>query len=109
VGLSFSISRRGSRSTYLAPDPADADPGTGSSRAACRTRNDWFTNGDGIFNDRPAGVGRNTLRTRISGAVDTAYLISFRKGHCDYGHPREEFTGGSVSNVAAFQIPCDTA
>jgi hypothetical protein len=63
------------------------------------------TNGDGIFNDRPAGIGRNTLRTEDQWGLSmyAAYLISFRKrATAITGIRATEFTGGSVSNVAAF-------
>ncbi len=63
------------------------------------------TNGDGIFNDRLAGVGRNTLRTEDQWGLSmyAAYMISFRKrATAITGIRATEFTGGSVSNVAAF-------
>src|SRR4029077_5649615 len=62
-------------------------------------------NGDGIFNDRTAGVGRNTLRTEDQWGLSmyASYMISFRKrATAITGIRATEFTGGSVSNVAAF-------
>jgi hypothetical protein len=62
-------------------------------------------NGDGIFNDRPAGVGRNTLRAQDQWALSmyVGYTVSFRKRAVAItGVRATAFTGSSVSNVAAF-------
>jgi hypothetical protein len=63
------------------------------------------TNGDGVFNDRPAGVARNTLRAEDQWALSmyAAYIISFRKrATAITGVRASEFTGSQVSGVAAF-------
>jgi len=62
-------------------------------------------NRDGIFNDRPAGVGRNTLRAEDQWALSmyVGYIISFRKrATAITGVRATEFSGGSISNVAAY-------
>jgi hypothetical protein len=62
-------------------------------------------NGDGIFNDRPAGVGRNTLRGDDQWMLSTylAYIIPLRKRATPLtGIRATEFTGSTVSNVAAY-------
>jgi hypothetical protein len=62
-------------------------------------------NGDGIFNDRPSGVGRNALRGGDQWALSmyAGYTISLRRRATPLtGIRATEFTGSSVSNVAAF-------
>ena len=62
-------------------------------------------NGDGMFNDRPGGVARNTLRAEDQWALSmyVAYIVSFRKrATAVTGIRATEFSGGTVSNVAAF-------
>jgi hypothetical protein len=62
-------------------------------------------NGDGLFNDRPAGVGRNTLRAADQWALSmyVGYMISFRKrATAITGIRATEFSGSQVTNVAAF-------
>jgi len=63
------------------------------------------TNGDGLFNDRSAGVERNTLRADDQWALSmyVAYILSLRKRAIAItGIRATEFSGSSVSNVAAF-------
>jgi hypothetical protein len=63
------------------------------------------TNGDGIFNDRGVGVARNTLRgdDQWTLALYAGYTISFRRRAVPItGVRATEFTGSTVSNVAAF-------
>jgi hypothetical protein len=67
--------------------------------------NGFDANGDGIFNDRPAGVGRNSLRAQDQWGLSmyVGYTLSFRKrATAITGIRATEFTGSSVSNVAAF-------
>jgi carboxypeptidase family protein len=62
-------------------------------------------NGDGLFNDRLAGVERNTLRAADQWALSmyVAYIIPFRKrATAITGIRATEFSGSQVSNVAAF-------
>jgi hypothetical protein len=62
-------------------------------------------NGDGIFNDRPSGIGRNALRGGDQWALSmyAGYTISLRRRATPLtGIRATEFTGSSVSNVAAF-------
>ncbi len=62
-------------------------------------------NGDGIFNDRPAGVGRNTLRgsDQWNLSMYAGYTISLRRRATPLtGIRATEFSGSQVSNVAAF-------
>ena len=63
------------------------------------------TNGDGLFNDRPNGVGRNTLRAADQWTLSmyVGYIIPFRKrATAITGIRATEFSGSQVSNVAAF-------
>ena len=63
------------------------------------------SNSDGIFNDRPAGIGRNTLRgsDQWNASLYVGYTISFRRRATPIvGIRATEFSGSSVSNVAAF-------
>jgi hypothetical protein len=62
-------------------------------------------NGDGLFNDRLAGVERNTLRAADQWALSiyVAYIIPFRKrATAITGVRATEFSGSQVSNVGAF-------
>ena len=62
-------------------------------------------NGDGLFNDRPAGVGRNTLRgdDQWTLSMYAGYTIPFRRRAVPVtGIRATEFTGSAVSNVAAY-------
>src|SRR4029077_7126593 len=66
-------------------------------------------NGDGIFNDRPVGVGRNTLRTpdQWARSMYVGYTVSFRRSAVAItGIRAAEFTGSSVSDVVAFSDNC---
>jgi hypothetical protein len=62
-------------------------------------------NGDGIFNDRPSAVARNTLRGDDQWMLSTsfAYIIPLRKRATPLtGIRATEFTGSTISNVAAY-------
>ena len=62
-------------------------------------------NGDGIFNDRPAGLARNTLRGSDQWTLSMfgSYIIPLRRRAVPLtGIRATEFTGSNVSNVAAY-------
>jgi hypothetical protein len=62
-------------------------------------------NGDGIFNDRPDGHSRNTLRGDNQWALSlyAGYTIPFRRRTVAVtGIRATEFSGTAISNVAAF-------
>jgi hypothetical protein len=62
-------------------------------------------NGDGLFNERPPGVGRNTLRGDDQWALSmyAGYTIPFRRRVVPVtGIRATEFVGSAVSNVASY-------
>jgi hypothetical protein len=62
-------------------------------------------NGDGLFNDRPAELGRNTLRGADQWMLSmyAGYTIPFRRRAVPVTSIRAtEFIGSAVSNVAAY-------
>jgi hypothetical protein len=62
-------------------------------------------NGDGIFNDRPAGVGRNTLRASGQETVNMFVAYVFAFGHTAPQPPGiGVFGGGGAATVRSFDV-----
>jgi hypothetical protein len=60
-------------------------------------------NGDGVFNDRPAGVGRNTLRASTQATVNLFAAYQFAFGHRASLPPGiGVFGGGGAAQVRTF-------
>ena len=60
-------------------------------------------NGDGIFNDRPAGIGRNTLRTAMQATVNVQLGYQFAFGQTAALPPGiGVFGGGNTAQVRTF-------
>ena len=60
-------------------------------------------NGDGIFNDRPAGVGRNTLRSDMQATVNAQLAYQFAFGQNAPLPPGiGVFGGGNTAQVRTF-------
>ncbi|HEX4566599.1 MAG TPA: hypothetical protein VH138_08195, partial [Vicinamibacterales bacterium] len=60
-------------------------------------------NGDGIFNDRPAGVGRNTLRADMQATVNVQLGYQFAFGQTAALPPGiGVFGGGNTAQVRTF-------
>jgi hypothetical protein len=79
---------------------------TGSSGVPYTIRTGRDENGDLVFNDRPAAIGRNTERAAAQWTVSTffAYMLSF--GRPPAGPPiTTVIAGGGVPTVQNFQQP----
>src|SRR5262249_15288747 len=62
-------------------------------------------NGDGVFNDRPAGVGRNTLRTTGQTRADLFLAYQFAFGKTAAQPPGiGVFGGGNAAQVRTFDV-----
>ena len=80
---------------------------TASSGAPYSIRTGRDENGDLVFNDRPAGVGRNTERAAAQWTVNTfvAYLLAFGRTQTGLPPGVTVIAGGGVPTVQNFEQP----
>jgi hypothetical protein len=80
---------------------------TGSSAVPYSIRTGRDDNGDLVFNDRPAGIGRNTERGASQWTINTTFGYQIPLGRRGAGGPpiTTVIAGGGVPTVQSFQQP----